>query len=359
MLKAEMIKLVDNLIGRIVCRLFTRLKPGSGRPVTTILIIRPGGIGDAALLAPAIGLIKQHVPAVHITVLSENRNYGIFSLIPGVDRLLRYDFPLEFFYAIRLRYDVVIDTEQWYRLSAVVARLVRAPVKIGFGTNQRRRMFTHVVDYDLNTYEPDNFLALLKPLGLDLQRDGGAVSFSIPLQSLTKAYQLMQSLSSDPYVVIFPGASIEEKRWNVEHFISVAKRLTVEGFRVVVVGGRAEYSDGAMITGEVGLNLVNKMSLAETAAVISRSSLVISGDSGVLHIAVGLDIPTVSLFGPSSVKKWAPRGARHIVLDNTLSCSPCVKFGNMPPCPIEVRCIKSILPDEVMQAVRRLLLHMQ
>jgi ADP-heptose:LPS heptosyltransferase len=81
----------------------------------------------------------------------------------------------------------------------------------------------------------------------------------------------------------------------------------------------------------------------------------LSGDSGVLHIAMGLGVPTVSLFGPGRAGKWAPRGERHIVINKGLSCSPCTTFGTTPPCPISAQCLNDITVDEVFNAVAVLL----
>jgi len=107
--------------------------------------------------------------------------------------------------------------------------------------------------------------------------------------------------------------------------------------------------------GGLGLNLAGMTSLSESAAIIQKSSLLLSGDSGVLHIAVGLGVPTVSLFGPGRVKKWAPRGDRHIVINKELPCSPCTSFGTTPPCPNKTRCMSDITVDEVVNAVTMLL----
>jgi ADP-heptose:LPS heptosyltransferase len=105
----------------------------------------------------------------------------------------------------------------------------------------------------------------------------------------------------------------------------------------------------------LGLNLAGATTLAETAAVIKKSALLLSGDSGVLHIAVGLGVPTVSLFGPGRVKKWAPQGEHHIVINKELPCSPCTTFGHTPPCPIHAQCMRDISVDEVVTAVTMLL----
>jgi ADP-heptose:LPS heptosyltransferase len=308
------------------------------------------------LLAPAINSLKAHYPDCFITILAEQRNAGVYQLIPGVNKVYCYDCPGEFIQALRGRYDVVIDTEQWYRLSAVVARIVRAPIKIGFGTNERRRMFTHEIPYDQNAYESDIFLNLMNPLCVYSKRDEGNISLKIPLESANSVAQSLQQLHSVTFVVFFPGSSISEKRWGVERFRGVAELLSSIGIKIVVVGGKEEYPHGEVITdGGLGLNLAGLTSLSETAAVIKKSSVVVSGDSGVLHIAAGLDVPTVSLFGPGSAKKWAPKGKHHIVLNKELACSPCTMFGIVPSCQNNGKCMQEIFVDEVFNAVTMLL----
>ncbi len=355
-MKISLLKIIDRLVGVFVTRCLP-LAPVRPFPnFKRILIIRPGGIGDAVFLAPVIKSLKNHYPDILITILAEKRNAGAFALIPGVDEMFCYDHLHGFIQVLRNRYDVVIDTEQWHRLSAVVTRIVGAPVKIGFNTNERRRMFTHGIRYDLSVYEPVNFLDLLEPLGVFCQRDIESVTLSIPLQSLLTANNLLQPIGSESFVTIFPGASIPEKRWGADRFRRVAELLSVFGIKTVVVGGKEDRPQGEMIAGGgLGLNLAGVTSLAETAAVIRKSAMLLSGDSGVLHIAVGLGISTVSLFGPGSVTKWAPRGECHIVINKGLSCSPCTTFGNTPPCPHDTRCMRDISVDEVFNAVTMLL----
>jgi ADP-heptose:LPS heptosyltransferase len=136
----------------------------------------------------------------------------------------------------------------------------------------------------------------------------------------------------------------------------VAELLAAFGIPVVVVGGSEDRRQGEeIVSGGKGLNLTGRTSLSETAAVIQRSVLLLSGDSGILHIAVGLDKPTVSLFGPGRARKWAPRGERHIVINKGLSCAPCTTFGTTPPCPIGAKCMGDITVDEVFNAVTVLL----
>lgn len=351
-------KLCDAAIGRVAASVFpvpSRKQPPS--EVTSLLLIRPGGIGDAVLLAPVIRSLKQFYPAIQITVLAEKRNAGVFSLVSGVAMLFNYDRPAELIHVLRRSYDVVIDTEQWHRLSSVVARLVSAPVKIGFSTNERLRMFTHSLPYSHDDYEVASFTHLLKPVGIDTETVVYGVPFLfVPNDAISKAATLLEMLHGQPFVAIFPGASITERQWGADRFRRVAELLTTSGINLVVVGGKEDRQAGGEIAGGgLALNLAGLTSLSETAAVIRKSALLLSGDSGVLHIAAGLGVPTVSLFGPGRAKKWAPRGEHHIVINKELPCSPCTTFGNTPPCSNNVRCMRDITVDEVVNAVTMLL----
>jgi len=351
-------KLIDIAVGRIVTSFIsTPVRSDSPATVASLLIIRPGGIGDAVLLAPAIHSLKKAYPSIQITVLAEKRNVGIFQLISGVDRLLCYDLPGELIKALRCSYDTVIDSEQSHRLSAVVTRFISAPVKIGFNTNERRRMFTHPTPYSHDDYEAVSFAHLLKPVGFETGVGEMEVPFlTVPDAASAKIAGLLKSLNDEPFVTLFPGASIPERRWGADRFRSVVEMLSSFGIRIVVVGGKEDRQQGEVIAGGgLALNLAGLTSLSETAAVIQKSALLLSGDSGVLHIAVGLGVPTVSLFGPGRAKKWAPEGERHIVINKGLPCSPCTTFGNTPHCPNDNKCMSDITFEEVVNAVTTLL----
>ena len=321
-----------------------------------LLLIRPGGIGDAVLLVPAILALKKKYPHAEITVLAERRNGAAFALCPAADRVLFYDAAGGLLRAMRGGYDVVIDTEQWHRLSAVVARLAGARISIGFATNERRRLFSHGVGYSHDDYEAASFFHLLAPLGIAPSDRLPPPFLAVPGAALARADALIAPLSGTRFVTLFPGASIAERRWGGERFAAVAKRLAAGGVPVVVLGGRDEADEGELVVrGAGGLNLAGVTTLAETAAVIARSALLLSGDSGILHIAVGLGIPTVSLFGPGIEAKWGPKGAGDTVLNKRLPCSPCTRFGTTPRCPTRARCLSEITVAEVAAAVAELL----
>ena len=354
--KIVLLKQIDRLFGGLAAALLPAPAHGTLAAPRRILMIRPGGIGDAVLLVPAILALKEKFPQAEITVLAERRNGSAFALCPAVDHLLLYDSPTSLLRAIRGGFDLVVDTEQWHRLSAVVARLTRTPVSLGFASNDRARLFAHGIGYSHDDYEVFSFFHLLAPLGINPPAALDTPFLAVPAPAAARADALLATLHGLPFLTIFTGASIAERRWGGERFRRVAEHLALRGLRIAVVGGQGDAVEGDLVLrGVVGLNLAGRTTLAETAAVIVRSALLLSGDSGVLHIAAGLGVPTVSLFGPGIEPKWGPQGERHVKLNKRLACSPCTRFGTTPPCPIKARCLSEISVEEVVAAVEQLL----
>jgi heptosyltransferase II len=350
----RLLKWIDSLVGGLVAASLPAARARETAVLRRILLIRPGGIGDAVLLVPALLALKERFPDAEITVLAERRNGSVFALCPVVDHLLLYDRQKDLVRAIRGGFDLVIDTEQWHRLSAVVARLVGAPVSVGFASNSRRRLFSHPVSYRHENYEVESFFDLLAPLGVE-NAAKPVPSLSLPAAAAQRAGELLAPLGGKLFVTLFPGASIAERHWGAERFRGVAERLGASGIPVVVVGGKVDALEGEAIVQAGGLNLAGKTTLPETAGIIARSALLLSGDSGILHIAVGLGIPTVSLFGPGIEAKWGPQGEGNIILNKHLPCSPCTRFGTTPRCPYQARCLSEITVAEVAAAVENLL----
>ena len=355
-MQTAFLKIVDNYLGRLVIAFLSPQPPSQIVEPETVLIIRPGGIGDAILLIPTIKALKKSYPACAIDILAERRNAAAFHLASGIRTVYLYDTLAGLASVLRSRYDAVIDTEQWHRLSAVVARLTRSPISIGYATNERIKMFTNAVQYSHEDYEMDCFFHLLQPLDITESEKVKPPFLVVPDEAVIKAYALLGKLADKPFITIFPGSSIPEKRWDMGNFVKLALELNHSGLPIIVIGSEKERVAGeAMTCGLDALNLAGKTSLVETAALIDKSALLVSGDSGILHIAAGLGKPTVSLFGPSNIRKWAPRGEKHFVISKKLPCAPCTKFGYTPKCSIKARCMAYITVEEVVAAVEKLL----
>ena len=351
-MKTFFLKKLDQIIGRIlVCLLPRPPRDDSGKPFYNFLFIRPGGIGDAVLLIPALQAASTTFSANRIDILAETRNSGVFALTDTIDNVYNYDRPGEFIACLRKKYDIIIDTEQWHRLSGVITRIICSRNRIGFATNSRKKLFSHTEPYSHHDYEAFSFLRLLSCLNIPVPDQINVPFLQLPDVAISKAEVMLAPLNTHKFIAIFPGASIPERRWGADKFSLLSYKINQLNIPVVIVGGREDRAIGEKILRNCnGLNLAGKTNLAGTAAVLDRALLLVSGDSGILHVAVGLDIPTVSLFGPGISEKWAP-SKKHNVINKHLPCSPCTLFGYTSPCPRNAECIQNITPLEVMDVV--------
>jgi len=347
--------------GKLVRNLFVLDTAEIDNP-RSILVIRPGGIGDAVILVPVLKKLRSEFPDVRVAVLAEKRNISVFRPLCGniVDELFCYDRPRDFLSLLTRSFDLVIDTEQWHILSAFTAFIVgRRGIRIGFATNERSQFFTHPVPYDNLGFEGNNFFSLLKPLGIEAVTPHPYAGFYPE-----SGYSVARS-GADAYlkqigtkrVAIFPGASIKERQWSPVNFRKVADWLRSINVEVVVVGGREDMESSKIISsGLDGVkNLAGKTSLEETARILASCDLLISSDSGIMHLAVAVGTPVVALFGPGIASKWAPRDGISVIINKNLPCSPCTSFGYTAACPRDARCIKEITVDEVIEATKSLL----
>ena len=220
--KIESLKRLDGIFGRLACFLSdTLVKPRHDyiRDNPKILVIRPGGIGDAVLLFPALNALREYYPASEIDVLAEKRNAGIFEICSSIDNLILYDAqPYNgLFKVINGEYDIVIDTEQWHRLTAAVAYSTRAPVRAGFSTNERARLYSNEVAYSHDDYEAVSFLNLASSVtGTSLDFNPDSPFISTGRTGVSDVIDDVRSYSNGKSALagIFPGASVRERRWS-------------------------------------------------------------------------------------------------------------------------------------------------
>lgn len=356
--RIKLLKALDRIIGTPLVFLFSMIgcQKNISSQIKNILLIRPGGIGDAVLLLPAINLLKEKYPDAVIDILCEKRNAGVFQFSDKIKRIYLYDRGLDLFRSLRNKYDVVIDTEQWHRLSAVVAYLSGAPVRIGFGTNEREKLFTHSISYSHEDYEVYSFLHLIEPL-IDRSYDFKVDEPFIGIKNDVPSHLQDELKNKDKVIAIFPGASVMERKWGGDKFGEVAKILSDKGYDIIILGSDADRADAERIKKHAGncVDLTGRTDLRDIAAVLKKSRLLITADSGLMHIAFAVGTPTVSLFGSGIEKKWAPGGKRHVVINKNLECSPCTRFGYTPRCKRNVECMSSVSVEEVITAVKTIL----
>jgi ADP-heptose:LPS heptosyltransferase len=375
--RTSWLKTADATIGYASCKLTAMARYYAGLPQTGIaprlggirrmLLIRPGGIGDMAMLLPAIAAVKRAVPDICLDVVCENRNVGVLKLAhEDIGTYLYESQPVRLLRALASnQYDVVIDTEQFHHFSALFAVMSRAPIRIGFSINPARfSLYTHLVRYDPGGYEAVQFGQLLKPLGLsevDCRLHGILGGTRLPMDLMVRDF-VREFAGEGKYVIICPGSSNPYKQWGITNFVAVMKGLIGLGLPAVLLGGAGDVPQCEALGRAASerslrwVSLAGQLSLAQSAAVIRDAAIFVGCDSGPAHLATCLGTPSVTLFGPSDAGKWATADTLHQVVQRLPACGPCSMFGYNKLCR-DVACMSSISPQEVLDACRNVLCH--
>ena len=362
--KSSILKFTDSLAGPPLCWAMscaqTRAEHRRVQDLEgPVLVIRPGGIGDAIMLLPMLKALQDALPDRRIDILCESRNRDIFRLAMPDAAVTAYDkTPFHALLSLRrTKYGTVIDTEQFHNFSGVMTALTQAPLRVGFKINTNRRgLYTHLVSYDLDGPEDVQFGRLLSAAC-------GRV-MTLPPRLGILASAKLPALPADlkisgPILVIHAGGSIASKRGPTKMLASVCRAAAVEfKMRPVIIGngGDKVYADEILReAGEPAINLCGRLSLGETAALCKTAAAVVGPDSGIAHLAVALGTPAVVLFGPSDPAKWGPPEGSGQAIRNPLPCSPCSIFGYTKPCRRH-ECIEGITDAQILEALRGILI---
>jgi ADP-heptose:LPS heptosyltransferase len=329
------VKLLDFLGGGLLARVVWGVAPVQDFPagVKNILVIRPGGIGDAIFLLPFLRFIKKDKD-VRLDILCEKRNKAVFESQSGsCDNIYWYDSAGSLIKVFKNRYDVVIDTEQWHYLSALTAYFLKPKISVGFATRPlRRKLFHQPKEYLQDAYEMENFEKLFASLlGPDWALRDINGCFIVKEELRSWAGEQIPAGS----VCLALGGSIPIRRFTETQAVAIIEHLLSLDFAVVLLGGRDVLGFGRALKERTKdkkvYNFVGKMSLDQTAALIQKSRLFIGHDSGLMHLACAVGTPVAAIFGPGNRSKWAPKGQEHTVISNNQTCSPCTIFGYTIP----------------------------
>lgn len=369
-LRKNLLKATDVTAGALLNRLLTAVDclrqqalPSVTAPsgLQRILLIRPGGMGDMLLLLPALHALRTHLTHVALRIICEKRNVDVLKLAGLDSTAMPYDTrPLAALHMLRCEsFNACIDTEQFHHFSAVLARLSRAPVRIGFKINPvRNPLYTHLVNYSPDGHETEQFHRLLRPLGIVIPAPAfpGILShLSLPLPPALPA-NVPAIIASGRFAALHAGASEPYKQWDLARFIEVAQGLrSKHGLGTILLGDKADRASSELIArhirkaGGAAESVAGQLSLSGTASVLQRATVVVGADSGLAHLSIALDRRTVVLFGATDSSKWGFTDARRRIVHRELPCSPCCIFGYHKPCS-SVTCMKMLTAGDVLEA---------
>lgn len=370
MLRSRIIEGLKRLDAWLGARLVTRLA-GARRELHAspqdVLLVRLWGLGNLALLAPL--LAAQGERRVRLLTLARHRRF-LERHLPQVETLLLPEptslafLPATVAAALRLYRDppdVVVEAETFLRLPALLVRRATGAPVVGMDTpgQGRGRLLDRGVRYDPTRHVASTFAALFAAAGLPSEPRSGVLT-----GQHSERLALATRLGVDgpgPLVLLHPGSGdhFPGRRWAPGRFASLARALAARGCRVAVTGSRGERSLTAAVVRAAGvrvLDLTGRVDTGELTDLLELADLLVTNDTGPLHLADVLGVPVVGLFGPNTPHRYGPRGPRSLALFADLPCSPCLddRLAKSSACR-DHRCMSALAVPAVLGACLRLL----
>jgi heptosyltransferase-1 len=329
--------------------------------VKSFLIIRLGSLGDVIHGIPTAAALRSHFPQARLDWIVDPRYVELLGLVDGIDRCIPFD-PRDLARGVgawsvigklrRTRYDVVIDLQGLLK-SAVLARLVGARRTVGFPAAhlrepQARFFYTETPDPGAATHVIHKGLGLLRAFDVTTT----AVRFPLRVPQTAIATRIAGQFGGGGYALLNPGAAWPNKRWPPARFGAVAAAILREhGLRSVVMWGPGEQPlAAAVVAASAGAaEAAPPTTIADIVALAHGARVMVSGDTGPLHIGGAVGTPLVALFGPTLPERNGPWAPSDVTVSRVAGCS-CVYERR---CTKATPCIDDITVDEVVRAVRQ------
>jgi 3-deoxy-D-manno-octulosonic-acid transferase/heptosyltransferase-1 len=347
-----------------------------------ILIVKLSAIGDVIHTLPALTALRRHYPNAQIDWLVEDAAADMIQGHTALSRALvwrrrefvrllragRLSSAVRLFLSLLLalrhtRYDLIIDFQALLKSSLWVF-LARGRRKAGFGQGMEHSENSHlflnerIPAVSMEIHALDRGLRLLQALGIS----ESLVLYDLPIgeedEIATEQLLVESGVRFDqPFVAINPVGKWPTKLWAAERFRDLAARLLEKGFQVVFTGSKEDrplIDEMARPLGSSVIRLDGRTTLKLLAAVYRSASVVVSTDTGPMHLAAAVGTPVAALFGPTAPWRTGPYGEGHVVLRAGVGCSPCFskscKTAELEP----MACMNRITVEQVVEAVLRL-----
>ncbi len=331
-----------------------------------ILLIKPSSLGDIVHAFPVVSAIKTQWPGSHITWVVKQQWADLVERAEGIDRVWPVEMTVRSWIregrALRAqRFDLAIDLQGLFR-SGILARFSGAPTRIGFANGREGSPWFYTQRVPVpnpDIHAVDRYLSVAAALGASLT-DKPRFDFRLPEKDVTAVRELCRrrGFSVDrPWVAMNIGSRWPTKRWPLASFAAVVDQLH-ETHRdpVVMIGGedeRAYMNKLRALTDRPFIDLIGDIPLGYLPALLSKATVMITNDSGPMHIAAALGVPVIAIFGPTSAARTGPYGDGHQVLTNRIPCSPC--FSRVCRHDPALECLHLIKPAHVVDVIRPLL----
>ncbi len=327
-----------------------------------VLITCGGGVGDIIMYTPALRRLKEKYNCC-ITFFTP-RNYELVKGLPYIDEVIyapRGVFLGKFRQLHKIRgYSAIIITD-WQPTVLLAARLFSIPIRAGFIRENKfiSRFYTKALTFKwhktLDFVADNNAKMISQALEIELDGDMSNCDVSKPTQDVKMQVDtILQKVGLTPtqkYIILSPFTSFELKNWPLEYCVDLGRMIKERyDLPVVVIGGPGDVEAAGKIS---RYNLAGKTNIPEMVELISRACLMITADTGPMHVGGAVGIPIVAVFGKEVPERWAPK---HNCWPISLHypCSPC-KDDVARTCIKKVECLRKIDADMVMQMIIKIL----
>ena len=317
-----------------------------------ILIRAANWLGDSIISVPAIRAIKAGRPDAHITIIAPEKIAPVWKLVPDVDEILSLKSRslLDTVNLLRRQpaFDVAILFANSLRV-ALEAWLAGIPRRVGYPGHHRRWLLNQIIAEEPRLgpiqHQVYRYLRIARELG----------GPTVPPETRLFLPRIKMN-GAAAKLGLCPGAEYgPAKRWLPERFAEVALAIANERpVQWILFGTSADAERGAAIETALGphcVNRIGKTTLDELVAYLGECALLLTNDTGTMHLATLLGVPVVAIFGSTEPCLTGPLGTGHRIIRHQVECSPCF----LRECPIDFRCMKAVGVEEVVKAVSSLL----
>ena len=324
-----------------------------------ILCVRFSSIGDVLLTTPLVRALHRRHPDAELYFVTKRALAPLVVENPHLTRVIELE-PNERITDLARRLRALGPTHALDLHGSLRSAALRLLVPCQWsGYSKRKIARTTLISTKINIYGkpvpvPERYFEAAR--ALDVQPDGGPPEFFLaPAARERVAHWLAErALDRQPFAALAPGAAHATKRWPIRHWTALAEQLRKMGYGLVAVGGDGDRALASQLGPGVH-NAAGAFTLQETGACLACARVLVSGDTGVMHMATGVGTRVVALFGPTvALFGFSPYAKRAEVLQRDLGCRPCSAMGT-ERCPLgHHRCLEEVFPDQVAAAVQRL-----
>jgi heptosyltransferase-1 len=332
-----------------------------------VLILKPSSLGDVVQALPVLRLIKRHLPQSQIYWWIETSLASLLEDDPDLAGIVRFDRKrwaapanwLELWRTVQWMrgqgFDWVIDLQCLFR-SGCFAWFANGECTIGLDTTREgaRGFYDIAVPRpSFHTHAVDWYLEVLPRLGVPVDWTFQWLPSRLPV---ARAVREKWAVGNFRWLIIQPGARWLNKQWPAEYFAGLVQRLAASqpALRFAILGGPEDAPLGKIIAQAEPrrcLDLTGKISLPEMVEWIRLSELMVTNDTGPMHVAAALGTPVIALFGPTEPRRTGPYRQLEHVLQLELPCVPCMKSRCAYVKPLE--CLRALPPAAVFDAVQK------